>query len=94
MTVSQLVLTFASDWLKVCCGFSSLIVKLSEGKTIQSQSSLNFLKIALFWLVLISDWKTTDVPLRTTADAKKAAGCRQETRQRGRGTEIFFYIKL
>ena len=52
----QLVLTFASDWLKVWCGFSSLIVKLSEGKTIQSQSSLNFLKIALFWLVLISDW--------------------------------------
>ena len=50
MTVSQLVLTFASDWLKVWCGFSSLIVKLSEGKTIQSQSSLNFLKIALFWL--------------------------------------------
>lgn len=44
MTVSQLVLTFASDWLKVWCGFSSLIVKLSEGKTIQSQSSLNFFK--------------------------------------------------
>ena len=60
MTVSQLVLTFASDWLKVWCGFSSLIVKLSEGKTIQSQSSLNFFKncsvLACSHFRLVNHW--------------------------------------